>query len=69
MIEDDRQPSLAEEAPATQPDEAGDSARRCVDCGAEIPAQRLEAMPETTRCVDCQRDIEASGRWDWGMAE
>jgi DnaK suppressor protein len=27
---------------------------RCVDCGHEIPAPRLEARPCTVRCVPCQ---------------
>jgi RNA polymerase-binding transcription factor DksA len=27
---------------------------RCVDCGHEIPAPRLEARPGTARCVPCQ---------------
>lgn len=31
----------------------------CVDCGKEIPADRLEAMPESIRCVDDQRHYEA----------
>ena len=31
----------------------------CVDCGKEIPAARLEAIPETIRCVDDQRTYEA----------
>jgi len=31
----------------------------CVDCGSEIPAERLEAMPESIRCVDDQRHYEA----------
>jgi RNA polymerase-binding transcription factor DksA len=31
----------------------------CVDCGKEIPAERLEAMPETVRCVEHQREYEA----------
>jgi len=31
----------------------------CVDCGKEIPAERLEAMPETIRCVEDQRIFEA----------
>jgi RNA polymerase-binding transcription factor DksA len=30
----------------------------CVDCGREIPAERLEAMPEAVRCVECQRRLE-----------
>lgn len=25
----------------------------CEMCGKEIPAERLEALPETKRCVDC----------------
>jgi RNA polymerase-binding transcription factor DksA len=31
---------------------------RCVDCGSEIPAERLSAVPEAIRCVDCQRRLE-----------
>jgi RNA polymerase-binding transcription factor DksA len=31
----------------------------CVDCGKEIPAARLEAIPETIRCVEDQRLYEA----------
>lgn len=31
----------------------------CVDCGKDIPAARLEAMPESTRCVEDQRRHEA----------
>ena len=27
---------------------------RCTDCGAEIPAARLRAMPFADRCRDCQ---------------
>jgi DnaK suppressor protein len=30
----------------------------CEDCGARIPAERLEVRPEATRCVNCQ------ARWD-----
>jgi len=26
----------------------------CEDCGAEIPAERMEVAPETTTCVPCQ---------------
>jgi RNA polymerase-binding transcription factor DksA len=32
--------------------EAGDYGR-CVTCGAEIPAERLEALPGTDTCVNC----------------
>jgi phage/conjugal plasmid C-4 type zinc finger TraR family protein len=34
----------------------------CRDCGREIPAARLEAMPEAIRCLDCQRHIEGHNR-------
>lgn len=30
----------------------------CIDCGADIPAPRLHAAPETPRCVDCQGQFE-----------
>jgi RNA polymerase-binding transcription factor DksA len=33
----------------------------CVDCGQEIPAARLHAVPEAIRCVECQRHFEAAG--------
>jgi len=32
----------------------------CVDCGKEIPAERLKAQPEAIRCVDDQRRFEAA---------
>lgn len=31
---------------------------RCVDCGAELSAERLEARPEAARCFDCQTAAE-----------
>lgn len=31
---------------------------RCVDCGAQLPDERLEARPEAARCVDCQQQAE-----------
>ncbi len=34
----------------------------CVDCGKEIPAARLEAIPETIRCVEDQARYEAQLR-------
>jgi DnaK suppressor protein len=34
----------------------------CRDCAREIPAQRLEAVPEAVRCVDCQRRFEGRHR-------
>lgn len=30
----------------------------CTDCGAEIPAARLHAAPETPRCIVCQDRLE-----------
>lgn len=30
----------------------------CESCGGEIPAERLEALPEATLCVKCQQDQE-----------
>ena len=31
---------------------------KCVDCGRDIPVERLEAVPESTRCIDDQRRYE-----------
>jgi RNA polymerase-binding transcription factor DksA len=33
---------------------------RCVDCGAELPADRLDARPEAARCVNCQHELETA---------
>lgn len=66
---DTRQDCLAETARAMQPVEAGDSARRCMDCEEIIPQDRLKAMPEALRCVECQSDFERCLPWDWGMGE
>lgn len=30
----------------------------CVDCGAQIPVERLEIMPATRYCVSCQQRHE-----------
>ena len=35
---------------------------KCVDCGKEIPAARLEAVPEAVRCIDDQQRYEATLR-------
>jgi RNA polymerase-binding transcription factor DksA len=35
---------------------------RCRDCGREIAADRLEAVPEAVRCLDCQRRFEGRHR-------
>ncbi len=34
----------------------------CKGCGAEIPGDRLAAMPEAVRCLDCQRHFEGRHR-------
>lgn len=35
---------------------------RCVDCGGEIGAERLEVFPEAARCVRCQAAWEQANR-------
>lgn len=32
----------------------------CVVCGAELPAERLEAKPEAARCITCQTAAEGA---------
>lgn len=34
----------------------------CRECGREIPAERLAAVPEAVRCLDCQRHFEGEHR-------
>jgi hypothetical protein len=34
-----------------------DVARLCLRCRAEIPAERIEALPDTLVCVQCSREI------------
>ena len=31
---------------------------QCVDCGAPLPDERLEARPEAARCLSCQAKAE-----------
>jgi DnaK suppressor protein len=38
---------------------------KCIDCGKDIPAARLEAMPESIRCLDDQQRYEATLRARW----
>jgi DnaK suppressor protein len=40
----------------------------CIDCGCEIPAARLEAVPEAVRCVACQRLFEGRHRQQTRMS-
>jgi RNA polymerase-binding transcription factor DksA len=35
---------------------------QCVDCGRQLPEERLDARPEADRCVDCQQKAEAAAR-------
>ena len=35
---------------------------KCKECGREIPAERLAAVPEAVRCLDCQRHFEGRHR-------
>ncbi len=56
LAEEERQIHLAQQAL-----EAG-AYGKCVDCGREIPRERLEAIPESTRCIDDQRRYEAGLR-------
>lgn len=35
---------------------------QCVNCGRELPDERLDARPEAERCVDCQQKAEAAAR-------
>jgi RNA polymerase-binding protein DksA len=30
----------------------------CVDCGTEIPVERLDALPASARCIECQQLYE-----------
>ncbi|MHB2024226.1 MAG: TraR/DksA C4-type zinc finger protein [Mycobacteriales bacterium] len=32
----------------------------CVECGAQLPDERLEARPEASRCVNCQQRYDRS---------
>jgi DnaK suppressor protein len=35
---------------------------KCIDCGKDIPAERLEAIPESVRCIEDQARWEATLR-------
>jgi RNA polymerase-binding transcription factor DksA len=37
----------------------------CIDCGKEIPRERLEAIPESVRCLEDQQRYEATLRARW----
>jgi DnaK suppressor protein len=44
----------------------GGSYGRCIECGKEIPAARLEARPDAIRCVEHQSEYEGSLRMRGG---
>jgi len=35
----------------------------CVDCGAEIGAERMKALPTAVRCIRCQGTWEQANRY------
>jgi DnaK suppressor protein len=41
---------------------AGGGYGMCEDCGKEIGAERLEALPSSTRCISCQSEWEQTNR-------
>ena len=67
LSEADREEALVEAAQARK-EEAVEALARldagtygtCVDCGATIPAARLEFRPEAARCLACQELFEAA---------
>lgn len=67
-LDETREMMLAAEADqvelALQRVAAGDYGK-CVDCGKDIPAARLEAVPESIRCIDDQQRYEATLRARW----
>lgn len=40
---------------------ASGSYGKCDICGKEIPAERLEAVPESTMCLECRSNFEGKG--------
>jgi hypothetical protein len=34
-----------------------DKTRPCQRCGAAIPAERIEALPETRLCIQCSKEV------------
>lgn len=57
----------ARQAPREAPDEDDEGNRYCLDCGDEIPRNRILAAPHAVRCVKCEsrrenRDAISRGR-------
>lgn len=36
----------------------------CLSCGADIPPERLAAMPDAVYCVECQPEPEPLRAWN-----
>lgn len=51
-----------ESAIASRVQYAGESADECVECSAEIPQARREAVPGVELCVECASVAEEAGR-------
>ncbi|MES9873138.1 MAG: TraR/DksA C4-type zinc finger protein [Candidatus Sedimenticola sp. 6PFRAG7] len=39
-----------------------DGIHYCIDCGDEIPEERMDARPESVRCVPCKQQKEQRER-------
>jgi RNA polymerase-binding transcription factor DksA len=57
IIERDR-----EQAEQAARQRAAGRAGVCEDCGGEIGAERMEALPDSTRCVRCQSEFDKGSR-------
>ena len=58
MLLDEEQQRIAEAMRALDDGNYG----KCIDCGKEIPRERLEARPEAVRCIEHQSEFEARHR-------
>lgn len=39
---------------------AGKAQTECVECGADIPQARRNALPGVSRCISCQQEYDAN---------
>lgn len=67
IVEADRESALIEVAQAQREQVVAALERidagtfgRCVDCGTELPDERLDARPEAARCITCQTAAEGA---------
>ena len=47
--------------PAAAPGPAEPATRSCDECGRQIDARRLSALPRATQCLACRRAAERAG--------